>query len=57
MFQWVVRKEIDGGVSRGGFAEDAYVEVGYGEVEEVNGVCGFHRRTQKDVVVDGIDVL
>jgi len=49
MFQRVVGKEIDGGVSRGGFAEDAYVEVGwfsgYGEVEEVNGVCGFHCRT------------
>jgi len=32
-----------------GFVEDAYVEVGwfsgYEEVEEVNGVCGFHRRT------------
>jgi len=37
MFQRVVRKEIDGGVSGGGFAEDACVEVGwssvYGEVE------------------------
>jgi len=49
MFQQVVGKEIDGGISGVRFAEDAYAEVGwfssYGEVEEVNGVCGFHRRT------------
>ena len=48
MFQRVVRKEINGGVSGGGFVENAYVEVGwfsgYGEVEEVYGVCGFHSR-------------
>jgi len=41
MLQRVVRKEINGGVSGGGFVENASVEVGwfpgYGEVEEVNG--------------------
>jgi len=45
----MVGQEIDGGVSRGGFAEDAYVEVGwfsgFGEFKEVNGVCGLHRMT------------
>jgi len=29
MFQRVVRKEIDGGVRGGGFAENAYDEVGW----------------------------
>jgi len=48
MFQRVVRKEINGGVNGCGFVENAYVEVGwfsgYGEVKEVNGVCGFQSR-------------
>jgi len=48
MFQRVVRKEINGGIRGGGFVGNAYVEVGwfsgYVEVEEVNGVCGFHSR-------------
>ena len=61
MFQRVIRKEINGGVRGGGFVENACVEVGwfsgYGEVEEVNGVCGFHSRAKCDVVVDGVDVL
>ena len=39
--QRVIREEIDGGVSWGGFVEDAYVEVGwfsgYREVKEVDG--------------------
>jgi len=60
MFQRVVRKEINGGVRGGGLVENTYVEVGwfssYGEVEEVNGFCGFHGMAYCDVV-DGVDVL
>ena len=46
--EWLERKLMVVSVEVG-FVEDAYVEVGwfsgYEEVEEVNGVCGFHRRT------------
>jgi len=28
MFKWVIRTEIDGSVSHGGFAEDTYAKAG-----------------------------
>jgi hypothetical protein len=28
MFEWVIRKEIDGSVGHGGFAEDTYAKAG-----------------------------
>jgi hypothetical protein len=57
----VIRKEIDGSVSCGGFWVNTDAQVGgvsgYRQVEEVDTVIGFMGRAKLDVPVNCVDVL
>ena len=61
MFEWVIRKEIDGSVGHGGFAEDTYAKAGgfsgYWQVWEVDIVVGFQGRAKLNAPVDSVNVL